>query len=287
MMRVSRFLKPVISVGIAVLMMQCGQVAEKEKARVVARAGSEELDFERYRRSFIESPYVKDSSFNAKRSIESWAVEALFYQEALEKLQEEEMQIEEKVADYRKALVNYIYQTRLVDANLDTVVSAEEIENYYRENSPSFILKENIVKVDYLKVPVRAPALEKIRKLLGSTRQKDQEQLAGLLSQNAENFFMNDSTWLYLDDIRKEIPQLADEPEYVFSPGRTMEFTDDDYFYYLKIRDVKTKNALSPLNFEKANIRRFILNNRKTQLISEYKRQLLEGAKKDRKFVVY
>jgi hypothetical protein len=47
------------------------------------------------------------------------------------------------------------------------------------------------------------------------------------------------------------------------------------------------KNAYSPINFEKQNIRKFILNNRKTQLINQYKQELLEKAKAEKTFTVF
>ena len=50
---------------------------------------------------------------------------------------------------------------------------------------------------------------------------------------------------------------------------------------------MKTKNSFSPLNFEVANIRKFILNNRKTQLINQYKLLLLEKARASKDYVIY
>jgi hypothetical protein len=69
--------------------------------------------------------------------------------------------------------------------------------------------------------------------------------------------------------------------------GRVVQYTDDSYFYFLKIKDVKVKNSLSPINFEKQNIRKFILNTRKTVLIQQYKQILLEKAKADKRFEQY
>lgn len=256
-------------------------------ARRIATAGNEDLSLERYTESFISTGIIKDSAYNAKKSIENWALETLFYQEALEKLNDEEIQIERQVEDYKKALVNHIYQSRIIDANLDTVVSVEEMEDYYDNHRDNFLLKDNIVKVNYLKVPLKAPAVPKIKKLIWSTNEKDKEQLIILCSQNAENFFMDDSTWLFLDDIKKEIPALKDQPDLNLSPGRVLEFSDDLYYYYLKVKEVKTKNSLSPINFEYRNIKKFIINNRKTQLINQYKQELLEKARKEKMFVIY
>jgi hypothetical protein len=262
-----------------------GKESDQSAKQAVAQAGDEKLDIEVFRASLMTTDNPTDSMYSAGKVIDNWATETLFYQEALEKMSEDELKIQAQLDEYKKALVNYHYQARIIEANLDTTITAEEIESYYDMHRDNFILKENIVKVNYIKVPVRSPALEKIRKFLGSQKPKEKEQLNTLIMQNAESYFMNDSTWLFIDDIKKEIPRLKDEPDYNLSDGRVFEFTDELYYYYLKINDMKTKNALSPLNFEKRNIRNFIINHRKTQLINEYKRLMLEKAKKSKAYV--
>lgn len=267
----------------------CGRISNDPvtPGTIVARAGDEQLSKDQFVRNYVGREVVRDSVYNARKFIESWALESLFYQEAVDNLSAAEMNVDELVENYRRSLLNFAYQSRLIETNLDTVVTGEEIQAYYDENRDNFILKENIVKVHYIKIPVLAPGLEKIRKLVGSDKPRDREQLNTLCLQNAENFFVDDSTWLFVDDVRKEIPQLREDPDYSLVPGRVLEFTDEDYYYYLKVTDIKIKNALSPLNFEKANIRKYILNRRKTQLISDYKRSLLEKAKTQKSFVIY
>lgn len=260
---------------------------KENTTRVLAKAGDEDLHLDEFNDNFISTGVAKDSANNAKRSIENWATEALFYQEALTKLNDDEIQIERQVQDYKKSLVNYIYQTKIIEANLDTNISKQEIEAYYNDHRDNFILKENIIKVFYFKVPVKAPALDKMKRLVNSTAPKDVEQLKTLCLQNAENFFTNDSTWLFLDDIKKEIPKLKDQPDFNLTAGKVVDFTDDQYYYHLKVKDIKVKNALSPVNFERQNIKKFIINNRKTQLINTYKKLLFEKAEANKSFVTY
>lgn len=281
-------LKYSIYIVIILFLFSCKSDSNKEaekEIKLVATAGNEKLDIDDYAEDFVSTGVIKDSVYNAKKSIEKWAIESLFYQEAIEKLNDEEINIEKQVNDYRKSLVNYIYQTKLIEANLDTLITREEIEAYYDEHRDNFILKENLIKVNYLKVPVRAPALVKIKRLLWSVNPKDKEQLKSLCEQNAENFFMNDSTWLFLEDIKKEIPALREQPDFNLSNGKVVEFADDLYYYYLKVKDVKVKNGLSPINFEYQNIKKFIINNRKTQLIDQYKQDLLEKARANKSFI--
>jgi hypothetical protein len=261
--------------------------SEEETSKIVARAGDEKLGYEKFAEDFVSRGIIKDSAYNAKKSIEKWATESLFYQEALEKLEASEIKIEQEVNEYRKALVNHIYQSKILEEYLDTNITSQEIEEYYNTYRDNFILKENIVKVIYFKIPLKAPGLLKIKNLVFSKKPKDAEQLITLLNQNAENYFMDDKTWLFLDDIKKEIPQIEEQSEATIQPGKIFEFTDDQYYYYLKVQDIKVKNGLSPLNFERKNIRKFIINHRKTQVINQYKQALFEKAKSEKNFEIF
>jgi hypothetical protein len=284
-------LRSIIYILICFILVSCnlGKSDAEPASKTIAKVGNESLSLDEYKENYISIESVNDSTILAKRSIESWAIESLFYQEAMTKLNADEIDIDKQVEAYKKSLVNYIYQTKLIEANLDTNISLPEIEQYYSEHEGNFILKENIVKVNYFKIPVKASGLEKIKRLLRSYAYvpKDIEQLKNLCMQNAENFFMNDSTWLFLEDVKKEIPKLRDQPDFNLSQGRVVEFTDDLYYYYLKIKEVKVKNGLSPLNFEKQNIKNFIINKKKTELINQYKVQLLEKAKAEKQFELY
>jgi hypothetical protein len=270
------------------MLISCSKEQEDtNRSKIIAKAGEENLYADDIKDNFAVEGTVKDSAFRMKRLIDGWATDALFYQEALAKLDKEDIQIEKQVEAYRRDLVNYIYSNRIIEANLDTAISYAEIEAYYNTHRDNFILKENIVKVNYIKVPVKAPGLDKIKRLAMMGTVAEAQQLRTLCVQHAENFFLNDSTWLYVDEIRKEIPGLKDEPDFNFSSGRVIQFTDDVYYYYLKIKDVKVKNGLSPINFERQNIKKFIINNRKTQLIMQYKQLKLEKARSNKTYVMY
>lgn len=274
---------------IGMLMMGCtgNAVKEERDEKIIATIGEENLYESDFKKLSINLPNRKDSAAIAKKSIENWAMEELFYKEALSKLEENELDIEKQVADYRKQLVNYVYETKLIENNLDTVVSDEEIQDYYNTYIDNFILKDNIIKVNYFKIPVQSKEIPKIKKLLNATSPKERQDLDNLCMQHAESYFTNDSVWLFLDEIKREIPQLKDQIEFNVFKGRVLEFTDNANYYYLKIKDVKLKNSVSPLAFEKANIKTFIINSRKIKLIESYKQQILEKARNDKAFKIF
>lgn len=260
---------------------------KEEQGEAVAKAGNEQLSKEDLLASISGFNNLKDSNLMANKVIENWAKESLFYQEAMNKLDKSEMLIEQQVEAYRKELVNYIYQTRIIEANLDTLIENGEINEYYNLHRDNFILKENIVKVNYIKVPLKAPVIDKIKKLTLLNTPNELIQLKALCAQYAENYFLNDSTWLFMDEVKREIPALRDQPDFSLVAGRVVQYADNNYFYFLRINEVKIKNALSPLNFERQNIKKFILNTRKSQLITQYKQLLFEKAKSEKKFQTF
>jgi hypothetical protein len=284
----STFLNIFLAITFLFVTSSCNNSDKNEtREKPIAIAGTEELSADELQENYINTGNPKDSVGVTKKVIEEWAIGSLFYQEALTKLNEEEVDIEQQVKAYKKTLVNYIYQTKIIEANLDTNISVKEIDQYYNDNKDNFILKDNIVKVNYFKIPLKAQALQKIKNLFYAVTPKDKEQLKNLCIQYADNFFINDSTWLYLDDIRKEIPKLKEQTDFNIYQGRIVELNDDQFYYYLKIKELKVKNGISPINFERQNIKKFIIIRRKTELIQQYKLQLLEKARTEKKFTVF
>lgn len=268
------------------IFVSCIENKDDGTIKAIAIAGDKKLTEDEYKQFNFLGTGVNDSAFIAKKLIENWGQEELFYQEAKEKLLPEDLNVEAEIEKYRRELINYKYEIRLIENNLDTSISKQEIQAYYDANRDNFILKDNIVKVNYFKVPVKSKALVKMKAAVVSQNPKEKENLKALCLQYADNYFINDSTWLLLEDIKKEIPQLRELPEYNFYAGRYFEYSDSLNYYYLKIKEIKIKNGLSPINFEMANIRNILLNGRKMKLIRQYKQQIMEKAKSDGKFKV-
>jgi hypothetical protein len=228
-----------------------------------------------------------DSAAFVTNVINKWASNEVFYQQAVNYLSEEELNVEKEIEEYKKELVAYKFQIKLINEKLDTLISDSQIEEYYNANTQNFLLRNNIVKVLYIKTPITIPNLEKLKKLCISTNPKDLEQLKSLCIQYANNYFMNDNTWLMFDDLKKEMTQLKEVPDYSIQSGKIFEFTDASSYYFLKVLDVKSKNTLSPLNFEKNNIKNILINQRKQKLISTIRKDFFDKAKTNKELEIY
>ncbi len=229
----------------------------------------------------------KDSIELIKKYIDNWLHSTLVIQKAEDNLTEEQKNVEAQLNDYRNSLITYIYEKELVKQKLDTIISNEEIEEYYNNNKGNFELKDNIIKVVYVKVNKKAPGLNDLKKWYKSDIQKDKDRLSDYCHQFAENFYLNEDSWLLFDDLLKEIPIQTYNKELFLQNNRYVEVSDSTNNYFLNIKGFKIRNSLSPLSFESTNIKNIILNKRKLQLITKMKQDIYNDAVNTNKIEIY
>lgn len=229
----------------------------------------------------------KDSLAILKKYVKNWIHETLLIQKAEDNLTEEQKNVEEQLQEYRNSLITYIYEKELIRQYLDTVVTNEEIEKYYETHKSDFELKDNIIKVVYIKVNNKAPKIDVLRKLYKSDDIKDREQLATYCHQFAENFYLNDNSWLFFDDLLKEVPIETYNKELFLKNNRFVEVSDSTNIYFLNIKGFKIRESISPLGFELDNIKNIILNKRKLELISKMKEDIYKEALNKNRAEIY
>lgn len=77
-----------------------------------------------------------DSLVRTKAFIDKWIRRQLLINQAENTIDKSELDFSRQMEDYRNSLIIYKYESMLVEQNLDTVISEEEIEKYLKDNSP-------------------------------------------------------------------------------------------------------------------------------------------------------
>jgi hypothetical protein len=266
---------------IALLLFPCCKKKADPKQGAIARVYDNYLYSDEVRNLVSKGTKKEDSLVLIRKFINSWTNEMLTLHKAEENLNDVQKDVEKQLKDYRSSLITYIYEKELISQKLDTLVNSAEIENYYQKNKNNFELKDNIIKVLYVKVNKKAPNLQKIKMLYRSDVPKDREALAGYCSQYAENFYLDDNQWLLFDDLLKEIPiQPTYNKELFLQNNRFIEVSDSTSLYFVNIKGFQIKNSISPLAFEKENIKNIILNKRKLELINTMKDEIYKEAQR-------
>lgn len=229
----------------------------------------------------------EDSTRRAENFINSWVREMLLLSKAENNLPEKDPEMEKKLTDYKNSLIIYEYETELVRQKLDTVVTDAEIETYYNEHTNDFQLRDNIVKVIYVKVDKKAPNLPKLKAWIQSDKPQDREELDKYCKQFASNYYLDDNSWLFFDDLLKEVPIQTYNRELFLQNNRFVEVSDSSSIYFLNIKGFMTRNSQSPLSFEKENIRNIIINKRKLELIDKMHDDLYNEAVENNSIKIY
>jgi hypothetical protein len=257
------------------------------KPDAVARVHDSYLYKDEISRMVASGTSKEDSALLVSNFIQNWVKQQLILQKAETNLNDEKKDVEKKLIDYRNSLITYIYETELIRQKLDTVVAEEEIEKYYSDNQRNFELKDNIIKVLYLKVKKDAPKIKKLKEWFKSTSAKDRAALEEYCYQFASDFHLDDETWLLFDELLKKVPVKPFDKESFLRNNKFIELEDSTDLYLVNIREMKIRESLSPLSFVKDDIRVLIVNKRKLDLIKEMEKAVYEEALEKNEFEIY
>jgi len=230
----------------------------------------------------------EDSSARAEAYVNSWIRKQLLIQEAARKIDINEAEVERKILDYRFSIIAYEYQTFYVKQNLDTAIANEEIDRYYKDNIDNFILKQNIVKATFLKVPKNAPRTGKIKELIFSKREKDIKELKSYCLSFSSAYHISDSSWMVFDELVQNSPLTEIPNKIQFLKTRPFyETSDEGFLYFFKVDEYRISDNTSPLEFVKEDIRNIILNKRKVELAKQLEDEVYNYAVEKKEFEVF
>jgi hypothetical protein len=269
---------------VSVLLVVCYSCDRTENKRnetggkVLAEVYNYKLYESDLKSAMTEDMSKDDSARFAQTYINSWVREMLLVHQAEQNLGSDEKNVEEQLRKYRNSLIIYNYEQKLVQQQLDTIVSEAEIEKYYNEHPDDFTLKNNIIKVVYVKVDKKAPNVAKLKNWIRSTKPLDKTELEGYCLQFAVNYYLDDQSWLLFDDLLKEVPIPTYNKELFLQNNRYVEVSDTTHLYFVDIRGFMIRDSKSPITFEKENIRSIIINQRKRDLIDRMRNDIYNDA---------
>lgn len=260
----------------------------EKTAEPIARAHDQYLYEEDIEGMITPGMSKTDSTERIERFINNWIKKQLLIQEASTKIEFDEAEIERKILDYKYSLMGYEYQSYYISQNLKAEVADSSVENYYKDNIDNFILKQNIIRGRYVKLPKGAPKTNKVKKLIISQKEEDLEELNSYCLSFATTYQLNDSVWMVFDDVFKNSP-MAEIPNKVqfLRNNKYVETSDDQFLYFLKIEEYRIHDNVSPLEFVKEDIKNIIINKRKVELAKQLEEDVYERATKNNEFEVY
>jgi len=269
------------------LFFACKQKNNEKDDKPLARVHDKYLYKSDLKQLFPSDISQEDSITLAKNYINEWIKKQLMLQKAEENLSDETKNIEKQIEDYRSSLLIFKYRQELIKQKIDTVITQQEIESYYNENSANFILNHNIVKALYLKLSKESPEINKVKQWYKSDDAEDLTKLEDYCYQYATKFDHFNNEWISFGNLLSELPINLDDEERYLRYNKYIETQDSLFHYFVNIKDYALRSTIQPIEYAKPKVKTIILNKRKFSFFEELENNTYNNALNRNEFIIY
>ena len=141
------------------------------------------------------------------------------------------------VNQYKNDLFTKAYIEALVKRSVDTVVKAQETEEYYNNNKDAFKLNEDLVKFRYIHVDKNIIDLDKIEDQFKRFNAEDKNVLDSISIQ-FKSYSLKDSIWIRVNQVIDKIPAITTENKNeLLKKSNFVQLKDSLGVYYAKNKE--------------------------------------------------
>ena len=266
----------------------CDSSKKEPNLEAIARVGNDYL----YRTDILnlisENTSPEDSTLIVQSYIERWATQKLLTEVSeinLDNSQKKEL--EALVNQYKIDLFTNAYIEQMVQKSIDTLVTKDEMKQYYEEHKTNFRTNIKLVKLRYIQVPEEHQKLKEIKEKFFNPKKTD-KQFWDTYQVQLNSAALNDSVWVDLNQIYQRVPFITPENvEQYIQPGKTYEHPEDQSIYFIKVNTVLNENEISPFEYIQPTIKQVIINKRKLEFVKKIEKEIIIDAHKNKKYEIY
>lgn len=236
---------------------------------------------------FYDGISYNDSVLRSKVYIDKWVLNQLLVHQAEKNLDPAQLDFSKQLEEYRTSLIINKYETELIKQNVDTVVTENQIHDYYDNNHDEFRLNRNIVRIATVTLPSDFKRKWTFTKLFRDYDSLMVDSLISMSEQYALSYDMDIEKWHNLDEVVelynlqiKDVPSFFDENKY-YVVNREEAYT------LIRFCEYRLIGELSPCEMVSNRIKYIILTNRKKDLLKELYDDLYSKAIQDKAFDVF
>ena len=276
-----------IGIAFLVLMASCDYFQKSSKEVVVAECYGKYLYESDLQGIVPEGVGTMDSLQRVSTFIDSWVKRQVLIHQAENNIDKEALDLDKQMQEYRNSLVIYAYESQLIDQKLDTIVSDEEIAEYYEQNKEDFQLRNTMVRVAYVILDEDCKQKADFKKLLNDPDTLMLQNIDIQANYYAVKSFVDVDQWMRLDELTNIIPIQIFNTESFLKKNKFVSFDMNNFTYMVRFVDYQLEKSISPMEMVRDNIKSVILAQRKQAMIEDMQAALYEKAKKEKAFEVY
>ena len=236
---------------------------------------------------FYEGISYNDSVLRSKVYIDKWVRNQLLVRQAENNLEPEQLDFSKRLEEYRNSLVINKYETELIEQNLDTKVTEDQIQDYYNENSDEFRLNRDIVRVATVNLPRSSKKKWLFIKLLRDCDSIMIDSVTSLSKEYALDWNMEIEKWHNFDEVAEKFKLDVTDNKSFLNENKYYVVINDDVYSVIRFCEYRLMGDVSPCEIEVDRIKYIILSNRKKDLLEKLYDDLYSKAVQENAFDVF
>lgn len=271
-----------------ILFVSSCQLKEVSSDKIVARVNNQYLYASEVNDHIRANLSSADSTSMAKNYINAWVKEQLLLEKAVFNLNpSQQTSLENLIRQYRNDIFIKTYQEEWLKSRMDTLVTPQEIEAYYKENKQNFKLHQDLVRGRYVQLPLANFNKASVSRALRRFNDSDRNYLDSI-SLQFNSAYLNDSVWFrpqaFFNRINRSSPQEYDR---YLKSKRFFEIEDSIDLYLVFVEEVRRRNEIAPLSHINPTLKQILLNKRKLETMRQFDNDILEEAIKNKTLEIY
>ncbi|MFC6876699.1 hypothetical protein ACFQZF_06720 [Flavobacterium myungsuense] len=273
---------------IVLLFSSCDFFKKEVKPTAIARVKDSYLYKEELNNLVPKGTSKQDSLQIVRSFIDRWASQKLLINAAeLNIDSEDKAAFDELIKQYKIDLYTKAYIEKVVKKTLDTIISEQDLEAYYKNNKENFKTNGTLVRLRYINLSKDNPKFESIKSKFLDFKKSD-KKFWDTYALQCKSFALNDSMWVDLSSVYDKLPFInPDNRDQYIASGKTIQHSDSLDVYLVKIRQIIDKNQIAPFDYLKPTLKEVILNKRKLELIKKFEKEITDDAIKDKDYEIY
>ena len=193
-------------------------------------------------------------------------------------LPKDDKDVEKELEEYRMQLLIFRFENKYVEEKLDTLISNDEMLNYYNDHQNAFVTKNGVVKARLIKMNNSSPNLQIIKKLAQNKQEGNMEELEELAYNSAYKYSTYNDSWVDLQVVSKDITYDLSTIQDLLAKKNIIEIKDSLYTNILQVVEYKKPGEQTPFEYNSERIKDIILTRRKQDVLNNLQKEIQKNA---------
>ena len=272
---------------ISVMLLSACQENKEDKGEIIVSVYGKNLYRTDLENIFYEGISYNDSVLRSKVYIDKWVLNQLLVRQAENNLEPNQLDFSKRLEEYRNSLVINKYETELINQNLDTEVTEDQIQEYYNNNSDEFRLNRDIVRIATVELPNDSKKKWLFTKLFRDYDSLMVDSITNLSNEFALSCNMEIEKWHNFDEVVENFNLKVNDKKSFLNENKYCVVNNKDAYILIRFCEYRFVGDVSPCEMEEDRIKYIILSNRKKDLLEKLYEDIYSKAVQEKAFEIY